>query len=191
MGGIVARAALCNDLLRPYVSKCHTFISLAVCHCGYLFGRSRTLQAGFFLMRSIKKSTSLTQLSLTDHENPRQTFMYQLSSKAGLEYFENVLLVSSPEDRYTPYHSTRIEMHRKTVQDTKWGRIYNEMVRNLLRPLDHVNLTRFDVSFLGLTGGNSGSSSSSSGAGSNSSSSSSNSLNNGLFLLFCLRFILV
>ena len=39
-------------------------------------------------------------------------------------------------------------MHRKTVQDTKWGRIYNEMVRNLLRPLDHVNLTRFDVSFV-------------------------------------------
>ena len=171
LGGVVARAALSNPILEPFVSQCYTFISLAVCHCGYLFGRSRTLQAGFWVMRSLKKSTSLSQLSLTDNENPRKTFMYQLSSKPGLEYFENVLLVSSPEDRYTPYHSTRIEMHRKTVQDTKWGRIYNEMVRNLLRPLDNVNLTRFDVSFLGLSGNG--------GIGSNTSGNSGNNSNSG------------
>eukprot|EP01083_Nonionella_stella_P028526 78569_1 len=149
LGGIIAREACTNSIFvaSPYSDKCYTFISLAVCHCGYLFGRSKALQAGFYLMRSWKKSLCLQQLSLTDHENPRKTFLYKLSKKESLRKFRNVLLVSSPEDRYTPYHSTRIEMHRKTVQDTKWGRIYNEMVRNLLRPLDHVNLTRFDVSF--------------------------------------------
>ena len=31
-------------------------------------------------------------------------------------------------------------MHRKTVQDTKWGRIYNEMVRNLLRSFNHIQI---------------------------------------------------
>ncbi len=148
LGGIIAREALTNKCLKPYLSQCYTFISLAVCHCGYLFGRSKALQAGFWVMRSWKKSLCLSQLSLTDSENPRKTYMYKLSQKQSLSYFKNVLLVSSPEDRYTPYHSTRIEMHRKTVQDTKWGRIYNEMVRNLLRPLDNVNLTRFDVSFV-------------------------------------------
>lgn len=148
LGGIIAREALTNKVLKPYLSQCYTFISLAVCHCGYLFGRSKALQAGFWVMRSWKKSLCLSQLSLTDNENPRKTYMYKLSQKQSLSYFKNVLLVSSPEDRYTPYHSTRIEMHRKTVQDTKWGRIYNEMVRNLLRPLDNVNLTRFDVSFV-------------------------------------------
>ena len=148
LGGIIAREALANKVLKPYLPQCYTFISLAVCHCGYLFGRSKALQAGFWVMRSWKKSLCLSQLSLTDNENPRKTYMYKLSQKASLSYFQNVLLVSSPEDRYTPYHSTRIEMHRKTVQDTKWGRIYNEMVRNLLRPLDNVNLTRFDVSFV-------------------------------------------
>lgn len=148
LGGIIAREAIAQPLMSKYVAYCHTFISLAVCHCGYLFGRSKALQAGFWVMRSWKKSLSLSELSLTDNENARKTYMYELSSKPALQYFENVLLVSSPEDRYTPYHSTRIEMHRKTIQDTKWGRVYNEMVRNLLRPLDHVNLTRFDVSFV-------------------------------------------
>merc|ERR1712013_54495 len=148
LGGVIAREALSRSAMRPYLSKCYTFISLAVCHCGYLFGRSKALQAGFWAMRAWKKSVALSQLSLTDNENPRKTYMYKLSQKQGLKWFTNVLLVSSPEDRYCPYHSTRIEMHRKTVQDTKWGRIYNEMVRNLLRPLDLVNLTRFDVSFV-------------------------------------------
>ena len=40
----------------------------------------------------------------------------------GLEYFKNVLLVSSPEDRYTPYHSARIEVHQRSARDTtEWG----------------------------------------------------------------------
>lgn len=103
LGGIIAREALSNRILKPYLSRCHTFISLAVCHCGYLFGRSKALQAGFWVMRSWKKSLCLSQLSLTDHENPRKTYLYKLSEKPALKWFENVLLVSSPEDRYVHF----------------------------------------------------------------------------------------
>ena len=35
----------------------------------------------------------------------------------GLEYFKNVLLVSSLQDKYVPYHSTRIELCKSARKD--------------------------------------------------------------------------
>ena len=37
---------------------------------------------------------------------------------AGLEFFRNVLLVGSQQDRYVPYHSSRIELCRAAVKDS-------------------------------------------------------------------------
>ena len=36
----------------------------------------------------------------------------------GLEFFRNILLVGSQQDRYVPYHSSRIELCRAAVKDT-------------------------------------------------------------------------
>ena len=32
------------------------------------------------------------------------------------------MLVSSPEDRIAPYHSTRIEIHEEFAKDDTWGK---------------------------------------------------------------------
>lgn len=37
---------------------------------------------------------------------------------AGLQYFKNVVLVASPQDRYVPFHSARIEMCKKPPSET-------------------------------------------------------------------------
>jgi len=144
LGGIIVRQALTQECFQEYTNRLYSFISLAVCHCGYLFGRSKLVASGLFFLKKWNKSVCLSQLTLTDNEDPRQSFMYNLSLEPGLEYFENVLLISSPEDRYTPYHSARIEKHNTTG---KWAPIYDELVDNLLRRITHVNFTRFDVSF--------------------------------------------
>lgn len=39
----------------------------------------------------------------------------------GLEFFKNVVLVASPQDRYVPFHSARIEMCRTALRDTTTG----------------------------------------------------------------------
>ena len=89
-----------------------------------------------------KKSESLAQLALRDHSDPRQSFLYQLSQSPGavclcldlftvliivlwvlffmlgLNYFKNILLVSSVQDQYVPYHSARIEMCKPASKDT-------------------------------------------------------------------------
>lgn len=40
---------------------------------------------------------------------------------AGLQYFKNVVLVASPQDRYVPFHSARIEMCKNALKDRHTG----------------------------------------------------------------------
>lgn len=97
-------------------------------------------------MQKWKKSGSLLQLTCRDHSDPRQTFLYKLSKKAGkchsasarfigfglfhiqtfnfvlgLQFFKNVVLVGSLQDRYVPYHSARIEMCKTALKDKQTG----------------------------------------------------------------------
>lgn len=55
-------------------------------------------------------SVSLEQMSLADHVNPKETFLYKLSEHHGLGYFKHVLLFSSPQDLYVPFMSARIQL---------------------------------------------------------------------------------
>lgn len=163
--------------------------------------------SGLWFMQKWKKSGSLLQLTCRDHSDPRQTFLYKLSKKAGkplrrsltpylnrstqhyypssavtlcpcsnqamwhkknapvlviglvapsweridvshgtdwldnpgvwvpglketlscvcslsgLQYFRNVVLVGSLQDRYVPYHSARIEMCKTALKDKQTG----------------------------------------------------------------------
>jgi len=143
LGGIIARTALVEPAFKPYIRYLWTFLSLAVCHAGHLFG-SAIIRGGLAILKMWNKSLALTQLSLGDDQDPRKTFMYYLSTQKGLQYFKHVLLISSPADKYTPYHSARIELVNQTLP---LADVYNEMCLNLLKPLGDTYLTRFDVSF--------------------------------------------
>lgn len=102
-------------------------------------------------MQKWKKSGSLLQLTCRDHSDPRQTFLYKLSKKSGefvlpaslfslyvlyicyslknnvdcegLQFFKNVVLVGSLQDRYVPYHSARIEMCKTALKDKQTGEL--------------------------------------------------------------------
>ena len=56
----------------------------------------------------MKDSECLKQLSMTDHENPEETFLFKLSKMGGLEYFKHIFLFSSKQDSYAPFESARI-----------------------------------------------------------------------------------
>lgn len=144
LGGIITRAALVEPAMKPYTKFCWTFLSLAVCHGGHLFG-STIVRGGLALLKRWNKSASLTQLSLGDDNDPRKTFMYYLSTQPGFQHFKHVLLISSPADKYSPYHSARAELVWPT---NPLHEVYNEICQNILKPLNDVYLTRFDVSFV-------------------------------------------
>ncbi|XP_014402853.1 PREDICTED: protein FAM135A isoform X11 [Myotis brandtii] len=148
LGNLIIRSVLTRPRFKYYLHKLHTFLSLSGPHLGTLYNSSALVNTGLWFMQKWKKSGSLLQLTCRDHSDPRQTFLYKLSNKAGLHYFKNVVLVGSLQDRYVPYHSARIEMCKTALKDKQSGQIYSEMIHNLLRPIlqsKDCNLVRYNV----------------------------------------------
>lgn len=135
LGTIIIRSVLTRPRFRYYLNKLHTFLSLSGPHLGTLYNNSTLVSTGLWLMQKFKKSGSLLQLTFRDNADPRKSFLYQLSQKPGLQYFKNVVLVASPQDRYVPFHSARIEMCKTALKDKHTGPVYTEMVNNLLQPV--------------------------------------------------------
>ncbi len=84
-------------------------------------------------------------------------------ARVGLQYFKHVILMGSLQDKYAPFHSARIELHKAALLDKKrgasmslassyirlWiGPVYHAMVNNLLSPLGQVHLKRIDIGFV-------------------------------------------
>ncbi|XP_055491002.1 protein FAM135A isoform X4 [Leucoraja erinacea] len=148
LGNLIIRSVLTRQRFKFYLNKLHTFLSLSGPHLGTLYNSSALVNTGLWFMQKWKKSGSLLQLTCRDHSDPRQTFLYKLSKKTGLQYFKNVVLVGSLQDRYVPYHSARIEMCKTALKDKQLGPIYAEMIQNLLSPVlenKECNLVRYDV----------------------------------------------
>ncbi|MGH0135204.1 UNVERIFIED_CONTAM: hypothetical protein FKN15_009814 [Acipenser sinensis] len=148
LGNIIIRSVLTRPRFRYYLNKLHTFLSLSGPHLGTLYNNSTLVSTGLWLMQKLKKSGSLLQLTFRDHSDSRKTFLYLLSQKPGLQHFKNVVLVASPQDRYVPFHSARIEMCRTALKDRATGPVYAEMINNLLQPLldaKECNLIRQNV----------------------------------------------
>ncbi|XP_066481326.1 protein FAM135B [Tiliqua scincoides] len=148
LGNVIIRSVLTRPRFRYYLNKLHTFLSLSGPHLGTLYNNSTLVSTGLWLMQKLKKSGSLLQLTFRDNADLRKCFLYQLSQKTGLQYFKNVVLVASPQDRYVPFHSARIEMCKSALKDRHAGPVYAEMINNLLQPVvgaKDCTLIRHDV----------------------------------------------
>ncbi|XP_056147629.1 protein FAM135A [Lampris incognitus] len=148
LGNLIVRSVLTRPRFKCYLNRLHTFLSLSGPHLGTLYNSSALVNTGLWFMQKWKKSGSLLQLTCRDHSDPRQTFLYKLSKKSGLQFFKNVVLVGSLQDRYVPYHSARIEMCKTALKDKQSGPVYAEMIENLLLPVlqnKGCNLVRYDV----------------------------------------------
>ncbi|XP_060772809.1 protein FAM135A isoform X3 [Neoarius graeffei] len=148
LGNLIVRSVLTRPRFKGYLNRLHTFLSLSGPHLGTLYNSSALVNTGLWFMQKWKKSGSLLQLTCRDHSDPRQTFLYKLSKKAGLQFFRNVVLVGSLQDRYVPYHSARIEMCKTALKDKQMGPVYAEMIENLLVPVlqnKDCNLVRYNV----------------------------------------------
>ncbi|KAK5853890.1 hypothetical protein PBY51_015009 [Eleginops maclovinus] len=150
LGNLIVRSVLTRPRFKCYLSRLHTFLSLSGPHLGTLYNSSALVNTGLWFMQKWKKSGSLLQLTCRDNSDPRQTFLYKLSKKSGLQFFKNVVLVGSLQDRYVPYHSARIEMCKTAPISLLSipGPVYAEMIENLLLPVlqnKDCNLVRYDV----------------------------------------------
>jgi hypothetical protein len=64
----------------------------------------------------------------------------------GLEYFKNILLLASPQDRYVPFHSARIEVCKAALKDTAYGQSSSFGMFDYVNVLDQCSSrSRFDL----------------------------------------------
>ena len=146
IGGVIIRAALPH--LSEFKNKFWMFISLSSPHLGYAFSESKIINAGMWVLKKWKGSKSLEQLMLSDKANMKETCVYKISEYEGLNWFNYVYLLSSHQDYYAPYESTRIQLSDKTLeQDTK-AETYRTMAYNILSKLTNNTLKRVDVNFV-------------------------------------------
>jgi len=117
LGGVIIRAALPH--LSRFKDKMETFVTLSSPHLGYMYASNTIVNTGLWVLKRLRKSKCLEQLSMTDSTNYKESFLYRLSQSEGLGWFKNVLLVSSYQDRYVPIESARIEMVQKAIHDER------------------------------------------------------------------------
>lgn len=149
LGCVLVRAALICAQMRPYIKNLHTFFSINGPHLGVVYVKNRFLRFQISVLSKLKMKGSVKELTFQDSADLRKCYLYILSQAPGLEYFKNVLLVGSSQDRLVPVHSSNIQHCPESLADnTVVGKTYDEMIRNLLGPLlkrEDVTLKRFDV----------------------------------------------
>ena len=128
-------------LLTDYSNKFHLFLTLSTPHLGVLEG-SKLVQAGIWILNYVKKADSLSELRLADAKHLENCLLYKMSLYSGLELFNHVVLVSSPQDNYSPHFSSRIEIS-KTLGKT--SSVYLKMAKNILSKRQKLN--RIDLDF--------------------------------------------
>ena len=84
-------------------------------------------------------------MGLKDSDDPRNAFLYKLSRAEGLNWFKHIVLFSSPQDTYSPFDSSRIQVSQKNQNDYKSVPAYIEMVENILNKVKCKKVLRVDL----------------------------------------------
>uniref|UniRef100_A0A0D9XX67 DUF676 domain-containing protein n=1 Tax=Leersia perrieri TaxID=77586 RepID=A0A0D9XX67_9ORYZ len=133
IGNIIIRTALAEPALQPYLKNLYTYMSISGPHLGYWYSSNSLFNSGLWLLKKLKGAQCIHQLTFSDDQDPQNTFFYKLCKLKTLENFKNIILLSSPQDGYVPYHSARIELCPAASSDnSKKGQVFTEMLNNCL-----------------------------------------------------------
>jgi surfactin synthase thioesterase subunit len=115
LGGLIARASLSH--LETLHSKLHTFITLSSPHISFLYSSSSLIDAGMWILKKLKNSESLLQLTMSDNADLKETFVYKLSQAQELSLFKNIVFFGSDQDTYCPFDSATIQISDDISRD--------------------------------------------------------------------------
>ncbi|XP_034219094.1 protein FAM135B-like isoform X2 [Prunus dulcis] len=133
IGNVIIRTALTDSIMEPFLRYLHIYLSISGPHLGYLYSSNSLFNSGLWLLKKLKNTQCIHQLTFTDDPDLQNTFFYQLCKKKTLENFKHIILLSSPQDGYVPYHSARIDMCQAASWDlSKKGKVFLEMLNDCL-----------------------------------------------------------
>ncbi|CAJ2674727.1 unnamed protein product [Trifolium pratense] len=152
IGNLIIRTAIAESTMEPFLRYLHTYVSLSGPHLGYLYSSNSLFNSGLWLFKKLKGTQCIHQLTFTDDPDIQNTFLYKLCKKT-LDNFRHIILLSSPQDGYVPYHSARIESCQAASRDnSKKSRVFLEMLNDCLdqiraNPSERRVFMRCDVNF--------------------------------------------
>ncbi|CAN1166274.1 Protein FAM135B [Linum perenne] len=97
IGNVIIRSALSESVMEPYLRYLYTYVSVSGPHLGYLYSSNSLFNSGMWLLKKLKGTQCIHQLTFTDDPDLRNTFFYQLCQYKTLEHFRNIILMSSPQ----------------------------------------------------------------------------------------------
>ncbi|XP_059453326.1 uncharacterized protein LOC132183879 [Corylus avellana] len=153
IGNIIIRTALAESIMEPFLNYLYTYVSISGPHLGYLYSSNSLFNSGLWILKKLKGTQCIHQLTFTDDPDFQNTFFYKLCKQKTLARFRHIILLSSPQDGYVPYHSARIESCQAASWDSsKKGKVFLEMLNNCLDQMrapssEHRVLMRCDVNF--------------------------------------------
>ncbi|KAL6658353.1 hypothetical protein ACP70R_003939 [Stipagrostis hirtigluma subsp. patula] len=133
IGNIILRSALTEPKFEPFLKNLYTYMSISGPHLGYWYSSNSLFNSGLWVMKRLKGMQCMHQLTFSDESDLQNTFFYKLCKLKTLENFKNIILVSSPQDGYVPYHSARIDLcHASSTDNSKKGQVFTDMLNNCL-----------------------------------------------------------
>mmetsp|Transcript_2621 Transcript_2621/g.6117 ORF Transcript_2621/g.6117 Transcript_2621/m.6117 type:complete len:829 (-) Transcript_2621:44-2530(-) len=152
IGSVILRSALTRKEMAEFLPNLHSLLSMSSPHLGSRAMKSTLVKYGLWAMRHWRKASALGQLSMADVEygkTIRDTLVFRLSeAEESLRHFDHIVLISSHQDHYVPYHSTRVEYLAPSSAVTKSDiSLAKDMTDNLLKGVDPSKIVRLDISF--------------------------------------------
>lgn len=153
IGNVIIRTALAESIMEPYLRYLYTYVSVSGPHLGYLYSSNSLFNSGLWVLKKLKNTQCIHQLTFTDDPDLQNTFFYKLCKQKTLDNFRNIILISSPQDGYVPYHSARIELCPASSSDySKKGKVFSEMLNDCWDQIrapscEHRLFMRCDVNF--------------------------------------------
>ncbi|CAM9747165.1 unnamed protein product [Ectocarpus sp. 4 AP-2014] len=108
LGGLVARSALLEPAMVPYLTSMQCFVTLACPHLGQTSTPLSFFKTGAWAVRKLTGLQVLHELDLDDADDPRETALYRLSLSPGLERFRTIVFAANPRDGFVPLHSASV-----------------------------------------------------------------------------------
>uniref|UniRef100_A0A7E4VNY6 DUF676 domain-containing protein n=1 Tax=Panagrellus redivivus TaxID=6233 RepID=A0A7E4VNY6_PANRE len=149
LGGLIVRTLCGLPGMQRFAPTLHTLLTLNSPHCGLMYNQ-RAANWGIALLQWWKQSVSLEQLTMRDHANYRDTFLYKLSQNGAFGMFKHVLLVGCYHDLYVPGHSALVDQCKAAMADpSSTGTVYGELVNNINESVvaspRHTTLVKYTV----------------------------------------------
>ncbi|KAK8473123.1 hypothetical protein PHAVU_001G063050 [Phaseolus vulgaris] len=78
IGNLIIRTALAETMMEPFLRYLHTYVSVSGPHLGYLYSSNSLFNSGLWLLKKLKGTQCIHQLTFTDDQDIQNTFLYKL-----------------------------------------------------------------------------------------------------------------